>query len=70
MQLSETNTYEFVEGVIPPDGRIHQSTIYRGDVAIADINVNAEGLWIGSFLFRFGEVSDARMEGLRKWLAL
>jgi hypothetical protein len=70
MKLTQGNAREFVNSCLPADCRIERSTIFRGDVPIADVIVNEAGLYVNSFHFAYGEIGPRRVEGLRRWLAL
>ena len=69
MLLDHTNTRQLLDSALPPDCHIERSTIFRGDVPIADVVVNAAGVFVNSFYFAFGEIPERRIEGLRKWLS-
>lgn len=70
MLLSIDNTRQFIESVLPDGCRIERSTIFRGDIAIAGIDVNEAGLYINSMYFRYGDIPQKRIDGLRRWLSL
>jgi hypothetical protein len=70
MLLTTENVREFIESVLPGGCRIERSTIFRGDIAIAGIDVDQSGLYINSMYFRYGDIPQKRIDGLRRWLSL
>jgi hypothetical protein len=69
MKLSPDNARDFLDGCIPPGCRIERSTIFRGDIPIANVVVSEAGVYVNSFHFPYGEIPAPRVEGLRRWLS-
>jgi hypothetical protein len=70
MLLTTENVREFIESVLPGGCRIERSTICRGDIAIAGVDVNEAGLYINSVHLPYGDIPQKRIDGLRRWLSL